>query len=162
MSDEVPKPRRAMGGWGDETADAAGGGGGGGDKPKAGRRAGFGASENDSTANSTRRMDTTSGSRSSNNNNNREKDADDEITLLQDVPTLDMGGNEDITTVVAEAPKVRNNRVQGLAELDSAVPYQLPTTSEEGIDLTLLQSVLLPQNKGTFRAHAPILLRSIP
>lgn len=40
---------------------------------------------------------------------------------------------------VAAAPRFRANRVQGLAELDSAISYQLPTAMADGIDLSLLQ-----------------------
>lgn len=43
---------------------------------------------------------------------------------------------------VAEAPKVRLNKVQDIAELDEDVQFRLPTTEDRDIDLSLLTAVL--------------------
>lgn len=43
---------------------------------------------------------------------------------------------------MAEAPKVRLNKVQDIAELDEDVQFRLPTTEDRDIDLSLLTAVL--------------------
>lgn len=43
---------------------------------------------------------------------------------------------------VAEAPKVRINKVQGIDELDEDMQFRLPTMDDRDIDLSMLTSVL--------------------
>jgi hypothetical protein len=43
---------------------------------------------------------------------------------------------------VAEAPKVRSNKVQGIHELDDDQQYRLPSTQDNDIDLSILTRVL--------------------
>ena len=43
---------------------------------------------------------------------------------------------------MAEAPKVRNHRVQGINELDEDMQYMLPATNDKDIDLSMLTVVL--------------------
>lgn len=62
-------------------------------------------------------------------------------TLL-DIPELEEQGKEDLTRVVAAAPKVRGNKVQELAELDEELHFKLPKNEDREIDLSLLTSVL--------------------
>jgi len=72
---------------------------------------------------------------------------DDVVTDVADIPDVEEEITEDITSKVAVAPNVRANRVQPLSELDSDIVNQLPTAMADGIDLTLLQSALSPQEK---------------
>jgi len=55
----------------------------------------------------------------------------------------------DLTNVVADAPNVRSQKVQGLQELQSQILFQLPSAIGDGIDLSLLQSSLSPQENVT-------------
>lgn len=43
---------------------------------------------------------------------------------------------------VAEAPKVRTNKVQGMEELEEDMHYKLPAMDDRDIDLSLLTAVL--------------------
>lgn len=43
---------------------------------------------------------------------------------------------------VAEAPKVRTNKVQGMEELEEEAHYKLPAMDDRDIDLSLLTAVL--------------------
>eukprot|EP00955_Chlamydomonas_euryale_P020746 219851-Chlamydomonas_euryale.AAC.1 len=45
-------------------------------------------------------------------------------------------------TQVASAPKVRNNRVQNLGDLDEDMQYRLPATEDREVDLSLLTAFL--------------------
>lgn len=47
-----------------------------------------------------------------------------------------------ITRQVAEAPKVRSNKVQGISELDEDMQFRLPSTDDRDIDLSMLTTVL--------------------
>jgi hypothetical protein len=51
---------------------------------------------------------------------------------------------QDLTFKIAEAPSMRANMVQNLADLDKDVGYSLPTTK---LDLNLLAQVLVPRDK---------------
>mmetsp|Transcript_24236 Transcript_24236/g.52967 ORF Transcript_24236/g.52967 Transcript_24236/m.52967 type:complete len:260 (-) Transcript_24236:603-1382(-) len=61
---------------------------------------------------------------------------------ILDIPELEEEGKEDLTRVVAEAPKVRSNKVQGMEELDEDMQFRLPSTDDRDIDLSLLTAVL--------------------
>jgi hypothetical protein len=45
-------------------------------------------------------------------------------------------------TQVAEAPKVRTNKVQGMEELEEDMHFKLPAMDDRDIDLSLLTGVL--------------------
>mmetsp|Transcript_22730 Transcript_22730/g.38965 ORF Transcript_22730/g.38965 Transcript_22730/m.38965 type:complete len:239 (+) Transcript_22730:69-785(+) len=62
------------------------------------------------------------------------------------IPDLEDELEEDITRQVAAPPKIRNNRVQTIKELDHDIKYSLPS-ADIGIDLSLLASTLSPQDQ---------------
>nr|BCL66186.1 hypothetical protein [Volvox reticuliferus] len=61
---------------------------------------------------------------------------------ILDIPELEDEGREDLSNVVAEAPKVRTNKVQGMEELEEDMHYKLPAMDDRDIDLSLLTGVL--------------------
>ena len=65
---------------------------------------------------------------------------------------------------VAEAPKVRNNRVQDIAELDEDMHFRLPSNEDRDIDLSLLTGVLCSSEqvgKGASSSNVlPVVLES--
>ncbi|WIA19345.1 hypothetical protein OEZ85_003976 [Tetradesmus obliquus] len=62
-----------------------------------------------------------------------------------DIPELEEEGKEDITRMVAQAPRAAAPRVQAMAELDQG---WLPSKAEAGdIDLSLLTACLLPSEQ---------------
>jgi len=61
---------------------------------------------------------------------------------IMDIPELEEEGKEDLTRVVAEAPKVRSNKVQGIDELNEDTQFNLPNTDDRDIDLSMLTTVL--------------------
>nr|BCL66256.1 hypothetical protein [Volvox reticuliferus] len=61
---------------------------------------------------------------------------------IMDIPELEDEGREDLSSVVAEAPKVRTNKVQGMEELEEDMHYKLPAMDDRDIDLSLLTGVL--------------------
>eukprot|EP00878_Enallax_costatus_P043411 GHUV01051383.1.p3 GENE.GHUV01051383.1~~GHUV01051383.1.p3 ORF type:complete len:106 (+),score=28.82 GHUV01051383.1:916-1233(+) len=64
-----------------------------------------------------------------------------------DIPELEEEGKEDITRVVAQAPKGHAPRVQAMSELEQDQGW-LPTKAEsEDIDLSLLTVCLLPSDQ---------------
>eukprot|EP00741_Cyanophora_paradoxa_P007507 tig00001130_g7261.t1 len=72
---------------------------------------------------------------------------DDDGGDIPVIPDLEEEVEEDITRQVAAAPRVRNNRVQALKELDSEIKFSLPTTGDANIDLSILTSTLSPQDQ---------------
>ncbi|GAB5364889.1 hypothetical protein AAMO2058_001009000 [Amorphochlora amoebiformis] len=48
---------------------------------------------------------------------------------------------------VANAPNVRLQKMQSLKELDHDIMFQLPTSLNDGVDLSMLTSTLVPQSK---------------
>lgn len=73
---------------------------------------------------------------------------DDVVTDITEIPDIEEEAKEDLTNKVAEAPNVRSQKVQALTELDQAIQFTLPATPA-GIDLSLLISALMPQEKVT-------------
>mmetsp|Transcript_19718 Transcript_19718/g.33594 ORF Transcript_19718/g.33594 Transcript_19718/m.33594 type:complete len:214 (-) Transcript_19718:18-659(-) len=71
-------------------------------------------------------------------------DEDDGIANL--IPDLE-DEQEDMARQVAEAPHLTKSRVQSIAELDAAIDMALPSTSEIGVDLSVLQAYLTPQEQ---------------
>eukprot|EP00878_Enallax_costatus_P027315 GHUV01029388.1.p1 GENE.GHUV01029388.1~~GHUV01029388.1.p1 ORF type:complete len:188 (+),score=55.33 GHUV01029388.1:781-1344(+) len=66
---------------------------------------------------------------------------------VMDIPELEEEGKEDITRVVAQAPKGHAPRVQAMSELEQDQGW-LPTKAEsEDIDLSLLTVCLLPSDQ---------------
>eukprot|EP00200_Dunaliella_tertiolecta_P006187 CAMPEP_0202345828 /NCGR_PEP_ID=MMETSP1126-20121109/4893_1 /ASSEMBLY_ACC=CAM_ASM_000457 /TAXON_ID=3047 /ORGANISM="Dunaliella tertiolecta, Strain CCMP1320" /LENGTH=308 /DNA_ID=CAMNT_0048937175 /DNA_START=2191 /DNA_END=3117 /DNA_ORIENTATION=+ len=59
-----------------------------------------------------------------------------------DIPELEEEGKEDLSRLVAEAPKIRTNKVQGIVELDEDMQYMLPAAGDKDIDLSMLTAVL--------------------
>jgi len=84
------------------------------------------------------RRDKTSGLR----NRRKHDTAADEPETILDIPELEVEGEEDITFQVAEAPRARNNRMQTMAELDSDQQFNLPSNTDNEVDLSLLTMVL--------------------
>jgi len=76
----------------------------------------------------------------------RDKYDTDTITDITEIPDVEEEPREaDLSTVVADAPNVRAQRVQGLQELQGQSGlFQLPSALGDGIDLSLLQSALSP------------------
>ena len=54
---------------------------------------------------------------------------------------------EDLGKQLAVAPSLKSSRVQTIMELDEEIDMALPSTSEVGVDLSVLQSFLLPQEQ---------------
>jgi len=54
---------------------------------------------------------------------------------------------EQISLQVAQAPSLKSSRVQTIMELDEEIDMALPSTSEIGVDLSVLQSYLMPQEQ---------------
>ncbi len=48
--------------------------------------------------------------------------------------------------MVADAPHVRALKVQALSELDQDVMFQMPSGTDNGVDLSLLTAVLYPHS----------------
>eukprot|EP00735_Rhodelphis_limneticus_P012156 TRINITY_DN5358_c0_g1::TRINITY_DN5358_c0_g1_i1::g.24223::m.24223 TRINITY_DN5358_c0_g1::TRINITY_DN5358_c0_g1_i1::g.24223 ORF type:complete len:223 (-),score=67.88,sp/A8HYP5/IFT43_CHLRE/31.60/3e-22,IFT43/PF15305.1/1.3e-26,Herpes_LMP2/PF07415.6/10 TRINITY_DN5358_c0_g1_i1:107-775(-) len=72
---------------------------------------------------------------------------DDGIDDILDIPSLEDDQEDDFNRQVADAPRVRNTRVQSLRELDKDIKFSLPASGEAEIDLTILSAVLTPQEK---------------
>lgn len=75
-------------------------------------------------------------------NNIASLDDDDEPTAF--IPDLE-DAEEDLSKQVAVAPSLKSSRVQTIMELDEEIDMQLPSQSEVGVDLSVLQSFLTPQ-----------------
>lgn len=69
---------------------------------------------------------------------------DDNVAAL--IPDLE-DEQEDMARQVAEAPSLTKSRVQSIKELDDAIDMALPSTNEIGVDLSVLQSFLYPQEQ---------------
>merc|ERR1711924_383050 len=67
-------------------------------------------------------------------------------TIANLIPDLE-DEQEDMARQGAEAPHLTKSRVQSIKELDDAIDMALPSASEIGIDLSVLQSYLLPQEQ---------------
>ncbi|GIL46243.1 hypothetical protein Vafri_3271 [Volvox africanus] len=61
---------------------------------------------------------------------------------IMDIPELEDEGREDLSKMVAEAPKVQTNKVQRMEELEEEMHYKLPAMDDRDIDLSLLTGVL--------------------
>ncbi|KAG1681326.1 hypothetical protein FOA52_007372 [Chlamydomonas sp. UWO 241] len=61
---------------------------------------------------------------------------------VESIMELEDEGREDLSSVIAAAPKVRNNKVQNLANLDEDMQFRLPATEDREIDLSLLTAFL--------------------
>eukprot|EP00899_Mesostigma_viride_P021067 jgi/Mesvir1/28962/Mv17738-RA.1 len=74
----------------------------------------------------------------------RKHDQEEDVT---DIPELEMEGEEDITKQVAQAPKMRKDRVQTIRELEHEMQYTLPSNADVNIDLSILAKVLIPPDE---------------
>ena len=72
-------------------------------------------------------------------------DNDDEGTT-EYIPDLE-DEEETISQQVAVAPEVKSSRVPTIAELDEEIDMALPSTTEIGVDLSVLQQFLIPQEQ---------------
>jgi len=72
-------------------------------------------------------------------------DADDDEGMTY-IPDLE-DEEEQIGLAVAVAPALKSSRVQTITELDEEIDMALPSTSEIGVDLSVLQSYLMPQEQ---------------
>mmetsp|Transcript_4171 Transcript_4171/g.9095 ORF Transcript_4171/g.9095 Transcript_4171/m.9095 type:complete len:216 (-) Transcript_4171:282-929(-) len=95
----------------------------------------------------------------------RAADDDDEDGVSSTAPTSQIGHMNDdddgatafipdledeeanISLQVAVAPSHKSSRVQTIMELDQEIDMALPSTSEIGVDLSVLQAFLLPQEQ---------------
>ena len=71
-------------------------------------------------------------------------DDEEEDTNTAFIPDLE-DEEEDLGKQVAVAPSLKSSRVQTIAELDEEIDMALPSSSEVGVDLAVLQSFLTPQ-----------------
>jgi len=71
--------------------------------------------------------------------------ADDDDTTAY-IPDLE-DEEEDRARLVAQAPSLKSSRVLTIIELDEEIDMTLPSTSEIGVDLSVLQSYLMPQEQ---------------
>ncbi|GMH43553.1 hypothetical protein BSKO_11475 [Bryopsis sp. KO-2023] len=68
-------------------------------------------------------------------------DSDEDESTLE-IPEMDDEGHEDITRVVAEAPKVSHTRLSALREIDISATEYSSKNKHEGVDLSLLTACL--------------------
>jgi len=69
---------------------------------------------------------------------------DDDDTQAAFIPDLE-DEEGDLGMQVAVAPSLQSSRVQTILELDEEIDMALPSSSEVGVDLSVLQSFLTPQ-----------------
>ena len=121
------------GGWGDSPGKVGGDDeGGGGDAPKGRRRRGAAdePEEEEEAAPTQQRIIS--------------MDDDDEPAGF--IPDLE-DAEEDLGKMVAVAPGLKSSRVPTIHELDEEIDMALPSSSEVGVDLSVLQSFLLPSEQ---------------
>lgn len=78
-----------------------------------------------------------------NKHDSEEDDVDEETPIIPDLED----DQEDMAKQVAAAPSLKSSRVQSIKELDLDIDKALPSASEIGIDLGVLQSFLTPQEQ---------------
>lgn len=61
---------------------------------------------------------------------------------IENIMELEEEGREDLSRMVADAPKVRTNKVQNITDLDEDMHYRLPSNEDREIDLSLLTTFL--------------------
>lgn len=61
---------------------------------------------------------------------------------IENIMELEEEGREDLSRIVADAPKVRTNKVQNITDLDEDMHYRLPNNEDREIDLSLLTTFL--------------------
>lgn len=116
----VAAPPKAQGGWGDSSVPS-------GKSPKFGRRRGG----NDTSSSSSQ---PSRGGFAADNDEPEKKtrskwDSDDVVMDIATIPDLEEEGEENITRTVADAPNVRDSRVQSIRELDREIMFRMPTSS---------------------------------
>jgi len=79
-------------------------------------------------------------------NKHDEDDDDGDNDAAPFIPDLEDEA-EDMARQVAAAPSLKSSRVQTMKELDAEIDMALPSTSEIGVDLAVLQSFLSPQEQ---------------
>lgn len=137
---EDPTPGGAKkSGWGDATTD--GDVGTAAVIPPRRRRAVDGDDDDDDNANARKHETMSSG-----NKHLAEIDDQDNDTIANLIPDLE-DEEYDMTKQVASAPHLTKSRVQSIKELDDAIDMALPSANEIGIDLSVLQSYLMPQEQ---------------
>lgn len=73
---------------------------------------------------------------------NKYDEMSDRAGNFDSILEIEEEGKEDLTGVVAEAPKVRINKVQNITDLDEDMQFRLPSTDDRDIDLSILTSFL--------------------
>ena len=151
-SQEDPTPSGAKkSGWGDApVVDDEGGSAAAAPVPGRRRRAAADDDDDDDGANSKKHDSMTS----SNKHDIAEINDDDNDTIANLIPDLE-DEQEDMARQVAEAPQLTKSRVQSIKELDEQIDMALPSASEIGIDLSVLQSYLMPQEQVGAQIDAP-------
>ncbi|KAL1514865.1 hypothetical protein AB1Y20_003948 [Prymnesium parvum] len=135
---EDPNPGGAKkSGWGDSANED---GDGVAPAPIAPRRRRGGDDDGDETA---RKHDSMS---SPNKHEIADMEEGDNDTIANLIPDLE-DEQLDMARQVAEAPHLTKSRVQSIQELDDEIDMALPSASEIGIDLSVLQSYLMPQEQ---------------
>lgn len=71
---------------------------------------------------------------------------DDDEGTTEYIPDLE-DEEENISQQIAVAPEVKSSRVPTIADLDEEIDMALPSTTEIGVDLSVLQQFLIPQEQ---------------
>ncbi|KAG2857335.1 hypothetical protein PC129_g11582 [Phytophthora cactorum] len=149
LADDAKKPpMRASIGWGNETTLASEGKEGGGTPDPDTTPAASGSSTSETKRGGRRRKgsEAVASGGERRNQKNRYFEEDDETTDIMEIPDLEEEEREqDITTMVAEAPRNTTRAVQSLKQLDKEIKFALPSAQTHGVDLHLLTSALCPE-----------------
>jgi len=124
----LPQPAQKKSGWDDEQPAAA-------VKPAAPSRRRKSANDDDEEASSVTTQSIA-----------KMESVDDDDGPSSFIPDLE-DEEEQLTLTVAQAPSLKSSRVQTIRELDEEIDMALPSTSEIGVDLSVLQSFLTPQQQ---------------
>ncbi|ETL88314.1 hypothetical protein L917_12608 [Phytophthora nicotianae] len=148
LADDAKKPpMRASIGWGNETTLASESKEGGG-TPDPDVTPATGSSTSETKRGGRRRKGSEAPASGGERRNQKSRyfEEDDETTDIMEIPDLEEEEREqDITTMVAEAPRNTTRVVQSLKQLDKEIKFALPSAQAHGIDLHLLTSALCPE-----------------
>jgi len=78
-----------------------------------------------------------------NKHDSEDEDPDEDTPIIPDLED----DQEDMAKQVAAAPSLKSSRVQSIKELDLEIDKALPSASEIGVDLGVLQAYLTPQEQ---------------
>ncbi|EEY58967.1 uncharacterized protein PITG_11983 [Phytophthora infestans T30-4] len=147
LADDAKKPPvRASIGWGNETTLASESKEGGGTPDPESAATGSSTSETKRGGRRRKGSEAPASGGERRNQKNRYFEEDDETTDIMEIPDLEEEEREqDITTMVAEAPRNTTRAVQSLKQLDKEIKFALPSAQTHGVDLHLLTSGLCPE-----------------